>query len=342
MLLGAEKMDRWLVAYSPYVRVRRAGRRAMLVCPEYGCDYWEAVDVVRRKADTVIFNPLSAGYAYLSRQNLYGRTLEELSAEISRLKELYRQSRSPKLPSAARAWRERFEFQYSSILRAVHASYEEGRKISLERRAGKVDGWVKEVLKHAVILERADTGELENIRLWDLVSAYTVMDWKEPKRAFNFGQGIAWPEGVQTYYRATRFLVIGGQTLAFNSVDRYGLCRVHTDDPEVARAFRLIESDRGFVGEIPGALAEKWFKVLTFVHVQGFRLYVEDFTNHPDWVIVRTRNMEAARQLLLRRESFIRIGPRQQLDWVGPIHRAQVERWEEVQVQIRRRQKRSR
>lgn len=333
LLLGAERMGRLLVGYRGGFSVR-PGRRALLVCPGYECKHQEEVEIAGAPADAVPFSALHAAGRFMLEERFHELTLDEMKQELDRLVTLFRQAGSPKLVSAIRYWKERYQFAYWHVLDYLEQSHREGREVVCDGKARSERGTVVALLHDGVLLERSGSGDTILLRAGDLHSVAFCMQ-RGPEQRFDFGNRSAVAPGNRPIHTPDRFVVITGQELALDAVTRHGKCRVHTRDREAAGALglRMAHGDM-YAGEFPTLFVDRCFLRVRYCQVQGRRLHLQSETRDPDVLQLGTRDLETARALDMHR-SLTWIGQRNALRWWRFFHRSEIEKVEEVRVPLR-------
>lgn len=332
LLLGAERMGRLLVGYRGPFRIR-PGRRALLVCPTYTCDYQEEVEIARSSADAVIYSPSGAASRFQVDVRDWERTVDELKQEIDRLAEQYERGGHPKLLSAIRFWVEKYRFAYWHVADYLKESYREGREVVCTGKDRSERGKVVALLDDGVLLERAFTGETIFLRAGELQMVAFIMDWTRNFR-FDFGERSGVHTGNHPMHSPTRFAVVSGHTLAVESINRRGICHVKSPDPKVAEVLGLIPSRGTYVGELPIALLDRLFRRVRYCHVQGHRLYFMSITKDPEILQLGTHDLDTARELKMFRQMTY-VGQRHALRWWRYFRRDEISAEEEIQVPIR-------
>jgi len=331
LLLAAERRGRWVVGYQ-HLHLR-PGRLAMLVCPDAACDHKEDVEIVATPDDAVIYSSSQAASRWSVQERYWELTLDEIQQRLERLWSLYNQTGNPKLPSAFRFWRERFRFEYWSIMHGLRRGLQEDEDVVLEGKELREQGRVKEIQGRAVLLDRSDGTGTVLVRLGELRQVAGVLNWPRGDTRFDFGDGLDIQKGNHVLSRSTRFVIVAGCRLELDSVTRHGACHVRTDDAETARDLGLQPYYQGsWGGEIPASLVERCFRSIRFCYVQGHRLNFLSVTKDPEIIFLGTRNMETARVLKMRRDSLIFCGQREQLRWHRFFNRSEIERTEEKQI----------
>jgi hypothetical protein len=336
LLLGAQRMGRWLVGYRRGFRVR-PGQQAMLVCPAYDCTYSEDVLIASVPHDAVIYSAVKAAWNFSLEERSHQRTLDEVHQMIHRLRKQYTQGGHPKLPSAVRFWREHLGFMRWNIKEYLQRSFKEGCQVHCEGKGWAEQGNVKVLMEHGVMLERSDTGETVFIRAGDLRGvAYKGGVWEHQPSRFDFGRKRPHRPATHPVFTPTHYVIIDGCPLILDGVTTHGLCRVRSDDPRVMEALQLWNPRDEFAyayGEFPLALAERYYRVIRYCQVRGYRMHLRSFTKNRDFVQLETRDLEAARALLMDR-SIQFDGERNALRWWGYFHRDEITGHEEVQVPL--------
>lgn len=331
LILGAERRGRWVVGYRGGFGVK-PGKTALLICPGFHCGHREPVEIADSTTDAVAYSPSHASGMFQMELRLYEKTLDDLRAEMMRLHERYCESGEPKLPWALRMLKERYQFEYWNIKDYLERSLSEGREVVCEGRGRTERGRVQAVLHDGVLFERTETREVVFLRSGELRSVSFRMELR-PQR-FDFGEK-SHRTGHHPIHTPFRFVVVTGFHLGLDTVTRYGLCRVRTHDPVVARAMRMRQVQEGlYLGEFPSALVERTYRSVRYCHVRGRRLHLLSFTRDPDVFQLETRDFDAARELRMHR-AWHWLGQRQALRWWGYFHREEIEEQEELRVPMR-------
>lgn len=306
----------------------------MLICPDMECDHREDVEIVASPADAVIFSSSSAGWNWKIHEQWNRLTLSEILIRMNEIAELYRETGNPKLPSFYRFWRWEYRMTYWRIIHPLRKAVGKKDRMVLSGRNLNVQGRIKELLKHSVVVEQSNGAGTKMVSLGDLRNVAHA--WEGPKRPlrFDFATGSEWSGDFHVIQPSTRFVIVTGQRLILNDVTMHGLCRVQTDDEAVAGGLGMTRFPDSYKGEVPAALVERSFRAIRFGYVQGYRLLVRSVTTNPDIFVLATRNMEAARAFKMHRDEWIWCGEREQLRWWRYFHRDEIERMEEKQIPL--------
>ncbi len=332
LLLAAERRGRWVVGFQ-YLHLR-PGRQAMLVCSDIGCDYREEVQIVDTPDDAVIFSSSNAASFWSWTERSHKLTIGDLHTKLDQLVTLYERTENPKIPSAIRFWRDRYRFTYGSIKHHIKRCMEDGTEVYLTGKGLIETGTVKALLETAVELEKSDGGGTTLIRLADLHNAacYSRRLFSERVR-FDFGDQSDITLGNHTIHTPDRFAIVYGLKVAIDSVTSHGLCRVRTDDPQVAKALLLHPTfEHFYTGEVPAAFVERCYKLVRHAYVQGYRLSFISLTRDPNVVQLRTRDMEAARALKMRQERMFWMGQKKRLRWLRFFRLSEIDRFEDKHI----------
>jgi len=333
LLLAAERMGRWTVAYEFGFRVR-PGRQVMLVCSGYECEYVEPIEIADKPDDAVILSASRAAACFQNEEEAWRLTLTELWEKINTVTAICRRTGNPKLPAAVRYWRERYSWIYSHVVTYLKRSLDEGSEVvCYGREQYHEQGRVRSLVDDGVMLERSSSGELVHVRLGDLHFAATCMG-SRPRR-FDFDGRDALVPGNSVQWTPRLHVVVGGYPLAFDDITSRGLCRVHTRDPEAARALGIFNPRlSSYPGEFPSVLVERTYLRLRYHWVQGHRLYLLSQTRDPCVLQLATHKLETARALSMRRQ-WDPILRRKALRWFEFFRTDEIEKSEEIQVPMR-------
>jgi hypothetical protein len=334
LLLGIQKMKRWVVTYRGWISIR-PDTNAMLVCPAYECSHTEAVIIARTPEDAVIYSPLSAADMFAWARRVHHLTLYEFMREMSHVKQLYREKGIPKLPSALRFLRSHFEGKYFDLKEALERSCKEDSEVVCEGKDYYERGRVKAMLHDGVLLERSEGGATILVRAGNLDHATAVGPSFDFELEFDFGKDER--PGYTSYpiHTPQRFVVIDGHVLHLEKISCHSFCRVSTHNPETGQALDLWSPDgKNFIGEFPRALIERCYKLIRYGSVEGHRMHVSSFTRDPDVLQLETRDIDVARKFKMCR-TFIFFGQRRALRWVRCFHRQEISTLEEIRVPIR-------
>jgi hypothetical protein len=345
-VLAAERMGRMVITYDHGFRIR-PGRPALLVCPDYDCPYQEPVEIAATPDDAIPFEPTTGGHSFFHEQHLYELTFGEVQAELQRLAALYKQTGNPKLPAAAHRWRQHYEYQYWNIHRYLTQSYTEDKEVSLEYRRDEpwLRGKVRGLLHDSFLFERTDTGQTVLVSTADLRSVAFFWDWSWKPGRVDFGDEHSHrpPQGVHHRQLPSMFLVVSGCTLNFHSVTKYGVCRASTPDAAIAQALHIFNPrDAPYIGEFPPALVDRCYRVIRYARIGTHRLQIACGTDHPEYFVLRTRDLAVARELKMNRPHLRPVVRRPYLYWEGCFHRSELDAIEEIDITVRLPRKRRR
>ncbi|MFZ5826051.1 MAG: hypothetical protein ACOY94_17285 [Bacillota bacterium] len=305
LLLALSRKGRWLVSYRTGFRVR-AGKEAMLVCPDLACDHVERVRIAARSGDAVAFNPWSASL-HFGEPHQYAnarRTLSEVWEQVVQLKQEYDQTGNPKIPSLFRFWREEYRLKYWGLRYTLQQAHERKSEVVCVGKGWKMQGRVVSLVDRGLLIEPGEGGEPVYIALGTLTGTGHVWSgpwpFKRPALRFDFGGGGSATLGAYSHNPPQRFAVVGGHSVELLSVSPGGVCQVATSDPHVARALHLWgDNGRRFTGEVPAVLVERVYRVVRYAHVGEHRLHL--ISQGFGRVRVETKSLKTAEALQMNR-----------------------------------------
>jgi len=334
LLLGFERRGRLFVGYGRGVYLQ-PGLPALLVCCNYECDHQEPVQIAATPADAVVFSAMHAAGLYKLHVRSWDTTLDELGEQIRDLQDLHRRTGREKLLCAIKALKEEFDYVRHSIRSTLAEASQNGRPVSLMGGAAlNLAGRVITTTMRGALLE-CDDGETRLVDAGELCSVAWAYEPPEEPSRFDFGYGSRLPRGAWAIHTPRHCVEIAGHTFNLDNTTNYGICAVHTNDPEVAAELNLwcIYRDR-YVGEFPAALVERHFLRLQYCWVQGHRLRLEAYSRVPDLVLLETHDMATAQALQMHRETMYCIGARQRLSWWRHFTWREIDRVEEIRVPL--------
>jgi hypothetical protein len=335
LLLGAERMGRWVVGWERGLRIR-PGAPATLVCSGYACDYVEPVEIARRPDEATRFDGYGAAWQFRQQAAACNRTMHEMAGEIQQLTQRLKAGGHPKLHSAIKFWREQLRQLRSQLSYDVRSSFQEKREVHCEGRDIDETGVITEIRDNGLMLTRKADGTSVFVAASQLRHVYQLweelMNPESQAYRFNFAPSRRKEFGCHEQFVARDFVVVSGYVLALSNVSTSGICTVATGSVEAARALGLWSDDgRCFRGELPIGLVERRYMALQYAYVKGHKLYVRAHTTHPDVLVCTTSKLDIAQALQMPRKDCFWDGSRQ-LEWEQYYHRSELDRLETVHV----------